>query len=209
VKLEPNQLYHVYNRGNNRQRIFFEKDNYYYFLRKLKSYLVPNCDLIAYCLMPNHFHLLIHANEKTIMPHKRSRQPLSSRKNRAPKRLTLFEWGLQQLLSSYSKGINKKYNRTGSLFQQNTKSKRTSSEFFNDDYSAWCFLYIHNNPKSAGLVVTPEDYEFTSYLDYLGLRSGSLCNISLGKDLLNLELNELVESNSIAIPPHIMKEIFR
>lgn len=59
------EIYHVYNRGNNRQTIFFNDKNYLYFLGKVKKYLYPNCDILAWCLMPNHFHFLIHANERS------------------------------------------------------------------------------------------------------------------------------------------------
>jgi len=62
--LEPNNLYHIYNQGNNRQQIFFEKENYYFFLRKMSTHLLPYADIIAWCLMPNHFHwmLWVHKN---------------------------------------------------------------------------------------------------------------------------------------------------
>ncbi|MEO6132549.1 MAG: transposase [Saprospiraceae bacterium] len=208
MKLIPNQVYHVYNRGNNRQPIFFEKDNYYYFLRKLKAYISPNCDLLAYCLMPNHFHLLIHVNDRSVKPHPTGRQPSLRRKNRKPKRLTYFSWGLKQLLSSYTKGINKKYARSGSLFQQNTKSKMTSSESLLDDYSAWCFIYIHNNPKTAGLVTSPEEYEFTSFNEFLNDRKDSVCNIPFASELLCLERSQFSELKTLDIPEDVAKKIF-
>src|SRR5512139_3750289 len=58
VPLMPEQVYHFYNRGNNRQPIFFERDNYLYFLRGLKKYLTAQVDILAYCLMPTHYHIL-------------------------------------------------------------------------------------------------------------------------------------------------------
>lgn len=60
MNLYPNQLFHIYNRGNNKQRIFFKRENYLYFLQKVKEYLKPHADIIAWCLMPNHFHFLIY-----------------------------------------------------------------------------------------------------------------------------------------------------
>lgn len=60
--LTEGEVYHVFNRGNNKQPIFFKPQNYLYFLNKLDRYLTPCCDLLAWCLMPNHFHLLVHAN---------------------------------------------------------------------------------------------------------------------------------------------------
>jgi len=208
--LKPKEIYHIYNRGINRQLIFLEKENYHYFLQKVKTFLVPNCDILAYTLMPNHFHFLICANDRTNLPYiKNNRKPLSNETKEPVVKLTLFSWGLQQLLSSYSRGINHRFNRTGSLFQQNTKSKRTSSESFNEDYSLWCFIYIHNNPKTAGFVNSSDEYEFSSYKDYLENRSDSICNLSLGKNLLSLDLNELFEYQSTVVPTEIIKKIFK
>tara|TARA_B100000965_G_C19599194_1_gene761686 strand:+ start:180 stop:431 length:252 start_codon:yes stop_codon:yes gene_type:complete len=59
MRFLTNELYHTYNRGNNRERIFFEKDNYLFFLKKIRIEVTPLADLLAYCLMPNHYHLLI------------------------------------------------------------------------------------------------------------------------------------------------------
>jgi hypothetical protein len=143
------------------------------------------------------------------MPHRRSRQPSLKRKGRRPKRLTQFSWGLQQLLSSYAKGINKRYNRTGSIFQQNTKSKRTSSESFIEDYSLWCFIYIHNNPKASGLVDSLDEYEFSSYTDYVENKKDSICNLDLGRKLLSLDLNLLFEFKSMKVPTDIVKRIHK
>ncbi len=53
------EFYHLYNRGNQQQTIFFNTENYLYFLRKVRRDIVPYCDILAYCLMPNHFHFLI------------------------------------------------------------------------------------------------------------------------------------------------------
>jgi len=208
MELKPNQIYHVYNRGNNKQLIFFEKENYQFFLDKVRRYLAPYCDILAYSLMPNHFHFMIHANEKTNIPYRRTnRLPRTNKK--APIKMTLFSWGLQQLLSSYAKSINKKFNRTGSLFQQNTKAKMTSSDIFLEDYSLWCFIYIHNNPKSAGLVHSSGDYEYGSLKDFLNERSDSICNISLAKELLSIDLNDLFRDMEVQIPTDIKKRIFQ
>ena len=209
LKMEPNEIYHVYNRGNNRQLIFFERDNYLYFLKKVEKYLVPNCEILSFTLMPNHFHFLVTPNERTNIPYRpraKSYKNVRPRKRRIP--LTRFSWGLKQLLSTYARGINKKFNRTGSLFQQNTKIKKTSSEFFSDDYSLWCFIYIHNNPKLAGLVNAPEDYEFSSYRDYLEWNEKSICNLSLGRKLLCLDQSDLFDFKSLEIPTEVLKKIF-
>lgn len=66
MQFEASNLYHIYNRGNNKQPIFFNRDNYLYFLTKVKKHIASNCDILAWCLMPNHFHFLVHANISTV-----------------------------------------------------------------------------------------------------------------------------------------------
>ena len=61
--IEPNHIYHIYNQGNNRQKIFFNRENYLYFLKKVKQHILPYADILAWCLMPNHFHLLVAVRE--------------------------------------------------------------------------------------------------------------------------------------------------
>ena len=58
TRFVPSQYYHFYNRGVNRQAVFFERDNYLYFLRGMKRYLCGELDILAYCLMPTHYHIL-------------------------------------------------------------------------------------------------------------------------------------------------------
>ncbi|RYG27756.1 MAG: hypothetical protein EOO01_40885 [Chitinophagaceae bacterium] len=98
--------------------------------------------------------------------------------------------GLRKLLSGYARIINKKYNRTGSLFRQKTKAKLLTEEsvLINNpgiqaNYCANCFIYLHQNPKKANLVARLEDWEFSSYRDYAQLRNGTLCNKDLAARL--------------------------
>ncbi len=182
MQLYPNQIYHVYNRGNQRQRIFFTRDNYLFFLQKVRQYWLPCCDILCYCLMPNHFHFLIRTHEKTVLPYGNQEGPV---------RWTQFSRSTQQILTRYTRALQKQEHFTGSLFTQNTKAKRVSSEWSWEDYTLWCFLYILQNPQKAGLVVRPEDWEFSAYRDFVGLRSGTLCNIALAMELLGLEQKEL------------------
>ena len=210
MNLKPNEIYHVYNRGINRQPIFLEKENYYYFLSKVKTFLCPNCEILSYTLMPNHFHFQVCGNKRSNLPYRRSnRKPRNHIKKKNTIELNLFSWGLQQLLSSYSRGINHRFQRTGSLFQQNTKVKQTSNESLIDDYSLWCFNYIHNNAVKSGLVMSPDEYEFTSYNDYLENKEDSICNIALGRQLLSLDLNGLFKPGLIDIPEEILQKIFK
>ena len=207
MRLHPHQVYHVYNRGNNRNMLFYEPDHYKFFLEKIRKYIVPHCDLLGYCLLPNHFHFLIHANELTVLPYDLSSEALASNQSNSRISMSRLSHGVQMLLSSYAKAINKRHKRAGSLFTQNTHCKMTSSEAHQMDYSLWCFIYIHNNPTKAGLVQAPEDWEYSSYREYLGLSSAPLCNLELGRKLLDLDINELMQFNRVEINDRIIDKI--
>ncbi len=169
MRFLTNELYHTYNRGNNRERIFFEKDNYLFFLKKIRIEVTPLADLLAYCLMPNHYHLLIRVKRVDGL----NDEQISKRLSRK----------LGTLQSSYTQAINKAHSRTGSLFQQGAKSKNLES------YGHICFHYIHQNPVLAGLCQRAEDWEFSSYRDYIGLRNGSLPSKAVAFECLDVPSN--------------------
>ena len=177
-----NELYHIYNRGNNKQMIFFRPENYLYFLEKVRRFLLPYCDLLAYSFMPNHFHFLIYSDQRTI-----------STKFIGGKEKNLLSEGIKNLLSSYTQGINKQTNSTGSLFQQNTKAKPIGKGSAN--YDLVCFHYIHQNPVMAKLVKRMEDWPYSSFSDYCGLRSETVCNKELGIRLLDLNMKSFYEDS--------------
>lgn len=204
MNIVPNQIFHVYNRGNQRQTIFFEREHYLYFLRKVRQYLKPHCSILAYCLMPNHFHFLIHSNEHTVAPCAALR-----REGKTPKvDMSNFAHGMKMLLSSYTKGVNKQLGLTGSLFTQNTSAKQVSSEFSVEDYVLCCFRYIHQNPFAAGLVRDLADWEYSSFPDYAGLRKGTLCDVSLAKEQLMLDWHEFKHETMREIPPESLLKIW-
>ena len=147
VIFQAGNYYHVYNRGNNRQLIFFEQDNYTYFLRQLRTHLMHRgVDIIAYCLMPNHYHLLVYLKNE------------------------YFSKLMQAFTLSYAKAINQRYKRVGSLFQGLFQAIHVDRE----EYLLNLTRYIHLNPVEANLVEKAEDWEFSSYQEYVDLRRGSL-----------------------------------
>jgi REP element-mobilizing transposase RayT len=199
MQFEPNQIYHVYNRGNNKQQIFFNRENYLYFLRKVRKELLPHCEILAYCLMPNHFHFLIYANDNTGAPHIVKEKGLT---------LTKFGNGIKTLLSSYTRAINNQEKRINSLFKQKTEAKLVSSDFAQLDYSVYCMHYIHQNPTKAGLVTQMKDWEFSSFQDYTGLRGGTLCNQSLARKILWLDWNNWLFESDKDINDDMIKNLF-
>ena len=86
--------------------------------------------------------------------------------------------GIRNAIKPYTKAINKQNKTTGSLFQQNTKAKCLSKGGNNYDYI--CIHYIHQNPLKAKLVKKMEDWDYSSFKDYCGLRKGTLCNKDIG-----------------------------
>ena len=66
MNFELDQIYHVYNRGNQKQTIFFDDRNYLLFVTKIRRELLPFCDILVWCLMPNHFHLIIYSSYSVI-----------------------------------------------------------------------------------------------------------------------------------------------
>ena len=177
---EKGYLYHIFNQGNNKQVIFYNRENYFFFLKKVNKYLLPYVDILAWCLMSNHFHLMVLVNENCI-----SKTDLVSKRT--------LNQSIAILLRSYTRAINKQENRTGSLFREGTKAdcincfKGVKPSFINSNiimdnhlsekqYTQICFDYIHQNPVKARLVKNANGWEFSSAKDYAGLRNGKLVN---------------------------------
>ena len=181
-----NELYHIYNRGNNQQKVFFKPDNYIFFLKKVRRYILPYCNILSYSLMPNHFHFLFYSDERTI----------ATKTIRAQDKNVLSE-GIRLLLISYAQAINKQNKFSGSLFQQNTKARPIVKGSRNYDLTV--FHYIHQNPYQAKLVAKMEDWEYSSFADYSGKRNGTLCNRELAIKLLGLNKKTFYEDSYKAI----------
>ncbi len=121
--------YHVYNRGCNRERLFVNDENYLFLLKRAKSYLSEYpLSVIAYCLMPNHYHFLCRPEEDDSL----SRY-------------------IQRLFNSYTQAFNKQQGRSGTLFEGRYKSILVDT----DEYVIHLCRYIHVNPVRAGLVRDP------------------------------------------------------
>ena len=203
---EPNNIYHVYNRGNNRETLFYNHDNYLFFLKKIRNHLSPHCEIMAYCLMPNHFHFLIYTDRYASDGLKPSDayQPQPSDADLAYK--PKINHAIAIILRSYAQAINKQQKRTGSLFQQKSRAKNLSE--YDDSYLLVCFNYIHQNPINAGLVEKMEDWEFSSFRDYAGLRRGTLCNRWLTQQPVPMNFKRFVEESYGVIDDSKLQSIF-
>ena len=113
--------------------------------------------------------------------------------------------GFRLLQSSYAKGINKQESRNGNLFQQKTKAKLVNG---GEDDSLTVFYYIHHNPIKAGLSITPEGWEYSSFKDYIGIRNVTLCNKQRCIDLLGLSVIDFKTETLKVIDEEKVKRIF-
>lgn len=152
LKLEPGNYYHIYNRGNNGQNIFFENSNYEFFLHRLDQYMTPFCDVIAWVLLRNHFHLLIYVKEEIEV------EKLQYSATENPKKIEVhLQFG--HFFNSYAKAINKRYRRTGSLFEKNFERILVD----HPQYFKNLIHYIHYNPVQHGFTEFVWDYPWSSY----------------------------------------------
>ncbi|MDP3912783.1 MAG: hypothetical protein Q8R96_03490 [Bacteroidota bacterium] len=216
MQFDSGHLYHIYNQGNNRRKIFVERENYLFFLRKIHKHVLPFADILAWCLMPNHFHLMVHVNQLEVeltpsATQSRARSSLeaiaetpsatqSRARSKMESRTRNNEWmsfnkSIGIMLASYTRAINIQQNWSGSLFRSETKAVCLTeidgmspgwitnmgiTEFTVNEpdieYPNVCFNYILYNPVKDGLVKRPEDWEFSSYSDFIGVRKGNLIN---------------------------------
>ncbi len=188
MTISPNNIYHIYNQGNNRQTIFFRQEDYLVFLNLYKKLVFPNASTIAWCLMPNHFHFMIYTDNRCNIKIKQGGIFIDPVTN-----------GFRKLLSGYCRIFNNINQRSGSLFRQKTKAKclsdikvLTQLNHSIQDYIINCFHYIHQNPFAAKLVDRLEDWEYSSFKDYAGLRDGKLCQKDLAAIHCDYRLEDFI-----------------
>lgn len=170
ITFDPGAYYHLYNRGVNRKAIFFETRNYLYFLFNIERYLLPVADLVAYCLMPNHYHLLIFIKQTSEVTSEVS--PTSEVTSEVSK-------AMMKISVSYTKTINNYYGRVGPLFQGAFQAKHVESDL----YLSHLIGYIHLNPVASELVESPEEWMYSSFQDYQNLDPQEILHMNSIEDL--------------------------
>jgi REP element-mobilizing transposase RayT len=140
--IEPDYYYHIFNRGINRQPIYTCKEHYQKFLELCSKYIPDYADILAYCLIPNHFHFLVYIHPDGVG---------------VPRRGVSNPFGC--LFNAYAQWFNKETNRTGGLFQRPFKRIKIQDQ----EYLRQVLYYIHRNPMHHGLADNPEEYNYSSY----------------------------------------------
>ena len=166
--------YHIYNRGVNGEDIFVQERNYDLFLRLFEKHLMPVCDLFAYCLLKNHFHILVRVKLEDEIK-KTLRVSTTTKPLAVPVNLAKFQNNRNQpekplgshyvsdqfsnFFNAYAKTINKAYGRTGSLFQHpfGRVPITTDNQFWN------VIAYVHQNPQKHGFVKDFREWKYSSY----------------------------------------------
>ena len=146
--------YHIYNRGNNGIDVFLDNNSYYYFLRLYAKYVEPVAETFAWCLLKNHFHLLVRIKNKNEI----DESQLTYNTTEKPKVIDPSRQ-FSHLLNAYTQAINKRHNRTGSLFETTFERKLVT----NEKYLQQLIFYIHNNPVHHGFVKQMSLYPWSSY----------------------------------------------
>ena len=183
--LQPDRSYHIFNHANGFENIFRIEANFLYFLEKYRLFISPIAETYAYCLMPNHFHLVVRIRKReAIEALIRINNDPSIRYNFS--KVATFDEGMSKisnfgkvikisdseiekylskqfanLFSCYTQSFNKVYHRKGSLFIKNFKREPISDK----SYFLNAIVYTHRNPIHHGFRETYHDWEYSSYSD--------------------------------------------
>jgi REP element-mobilizing transposase RayT len=149
LPLLENNYYHIYNKSNPGFEIFYNDENYRYFLRKFFFHLDNFIDLYAFCLIPNHFHMLIKVKKEFAVAKNNKSINISK--------------AFSNFFNSYTKSIHVQNRSSGNLFQRPFKR----IPIFQNNYLLNLVCYIHKNPVHHGLCKDMSNYNWSSYNEIL------------------------------------------
>jgi putative transposase len=200
--LKPEKFYHIYNHGIGSDAIFFNDDNYIYFLKKFTEFVSPVANTYAYCLMPNHFHFLVQIkSEKEVFEFLKENEKLPDENisltafkalSAGVTEINFFSLHISKQFSNffngYSQALNKQQGRRGSLFLRSFKRKEIASS----EYLKSLILYIHSNPVHHGFVSNISNWKYSSYHSLISDKTTQLKRnevIELFEDIDNLKFS--------------------
>lgn len=154
--LQPDRFYHIYNRGINGGQLFFDHQNYLYFLKLITKKVKPIAQIYSYCLLKNHFHILVKIKSEIEI------RALFSEKSQTGIE-TLISQQFSNTFNSYSQAINKRYARTGKLFELPFRRKDIDSS----EQLIRTVLYINKNPGKHGITKDCLSYPYSSASDII------------------------------------------
>jgi putative transposase len=163
--LIPGKYFHIYNRGNNGIDVFLDNDSYFHFLKLYAQYIEPVAETYVWCLLKNHFHVLVYLKEDFEID---TNQLEYSTVEKA--KIITASNQFSHLFNAYTQAINKRHHRTGSLFEKPFERKLVTSE----RYLQNLIYYIHNNPVHHGFTDNINDYPWSSYESILSTKATKL-----------------------------------
>jgi REP element-mobilizing transposase RayT len=166
--LQPDTSYHIFNHANGFENVFREAENYRFFLEKYRLYISPIAETYAYCLMPNHFHLVVRIRKREVIEKLISNSNFSKVQNFRKVEIEKYlSKQFAKFFSCYTQSFNKRYKRMGSLFIKNFKREPIvdKQHFFN------AVIYTHRNPIHHGFRDRFEDWDYSSYFEIIHNRS--------------------------------------
>ncbi|MHC1702393.1 MAG: transposase [Tenuifilaceae bacterium] len=165
IPIEYGKFYHIYNRGNNSENLFLNSVDYNHFLSLYEKYINLVADTYAWCLMPNHFHILVRIKDETDIGFLKPKRGQTT-----PPKKAVPENQFSHLFNAYAKGFNTKNNRHGSLFEHPFKRLEVTTE----DYLRKLVYYIHANPVKHGYTENMFEYPWSSFLTIMSIKPAKL-----------------------------------
>lgn len=178
IPFEPKGTYHLYNYAVGYNNLFREVRNYNYFLKKLIPKIKPFCDVLAYCLLPDHFHFIICIKDKSILM---DHWKIQIERMHAMNDLNGLEKSSDQVVfnqlivrefagvfNSYAQSFNKTYRRKGALFRESFRRDAITS----DEDLVKLLCYVHNNPVTHGFAIRREEWSYSSYHSLVSKTNG-------------------------------------
>jgi len=170
-------IYHVFNRTNNKEKLFLNDENHYFFLRKYEDYLSPFLETYAWCLLPNHFHFLVRIKSveiiKSTLNSFDSNKLSITEKKFLENSLTLselIESSFKRFFQSYALAFNKVHKRKGNLFYKPFKRL----EVVKESHFVQAVVYIHANAVRHNII---KDFTIWKWSSYHIILSDSFTNL--------------------------------
>jgi REP element-mobilizing transposase RayT len=162
IPLQPEHHYHIFSRAVGAEKLFLNDENYRYFLHKLNEHISSVASLWAYCLIPNHFHLLVEIKSESDI--KLAFEKAKKSKTFQPELISDFVMErFSNCLNAYTKAFNKQNKRQGALFMNYLRRV----EMENDSQFTSTLFYVHKNPVHHGLVKEIGPWKWSSFPAYL------------------------------------------